>query len=84
MLQKNFTFLPQFQPFQPENFGLLAVMEVKKGTFPPENLPPTFAFPPQFLSFPERRKGSKFEPCLESSLGNSATQAYLVVITNIS
>ncbi len=59
MLQKNFTFPPQFQA----NFGILALIEVKKGTFSAENLPPTFAFPPQFLPFPERRKGSKFEPC---------------------
>ena len=44
----------------------------KKITFPPEMLDSKrlkfclsatiFAFPPQFLPFPERRKGSKFEP----------------------
>ncbi len=54
---KNFTFPRQFQPFQPENLYFMVFLEVKRGTFPAENLPSTFAFPPQILPFPDGCEG---------------------------
>ena len=60
MLQKNFTFPSQFQPFRPENVRFLALVTSSAGV----------SVPPQFLPFSERRKDSKFEPC---SLHGAAT-----------
>ena len=67
--------LTETVPESPGGFKLFCVQGSKlqkKITFPPEMLDSKrlkfclsatiFAFPPQFLPFPERRKGSKFEP----------------------
>ena len=42
---KKITFPPQFQHFRPQEISFLALIEVKTGTFPPENLSPTLTFP---------------------------------------
>ncbi len=60
-VKKNSPFRPNFNFSDQTNLNL-ALKEVKTSTFMVENLPPTFAFPPQLLPFPERGKGSKFEP----------------------
>ncbi len=52
MLQKILTFCPNFN-LSDRQTGLLALLD-----FLAKNLTPTFAFPPQFLPFPERRKGN--------------------------
>ncbi len=55
-ITKNFTSPSQFQPFWPANFGFLALIEVKKGTFPSENLRQLLPFRHNFYLF---RKGGK-------------------------
>ncbi len=55
---KIFTFPPQFQRFQPVNFGLLALLEIKV----PFCRKTSLQLLPFHHNFYLSRKGSKFEP----------------------
>ncbi len=52
---KKFYLSAQISTFLTGKLRFLALIEVQKGTFPTDNLPPIFASPPHFLPLPERQ-----------------------------